>query len=56
MATETSNRFVVLLRVSTEKQGADGLGVASQRRDIELFLQQQPPATVIKELVEEEAG
>ena len=56
MATETSNRFVVLLRVSTEKQGADGLGVASQRRDIELFLQQHPQATVIKELVEVESG
>ena len=49
-------RFVVLLRVSTEKQGADGLGVAAQRRDIDLFLQQHPQATVIKELVEVESG
>ena len=51
-----SNRFVVLLRVSTEKQGADGLGVADQRRDIDLFLQQHPSATVLKELVEVESG
>ena len=49
-------RFVVLLRVSTEKQGADGLGVAAQRRDIDLFLQQHPSATVLKELVEVESG
>ena len=51
-----STRFVVLLRVSTEKQGADGLGVAAQRRDIDLFLQQHPEATVLKELVEVESG
>ena len=51
-----STRFVVLLRVSTEKQGADGLGVAAQRRDIDLFLQQHPQASVIKELVEVESG
>ncbi len=51
-----SDRFVVLLRVSTEKQGADGLGVAAQRRDIDLFLHQHPEATVLKELVEVESG
>ena len=54
--TVTSNRFVVLLRVSTQKQGADGLGIAAQQRDIQLFLQQHPEATVIKELVEVESG
>ena len=54
--TVPSTRFVVLLRVSTEKQGADGLGVAAQRRDIDLFLQQHPEATVLKELVEVESG
>ena len=48
----TPNRFVILLRVSTQKQGADGLGVAAQRRDIQLFLEQQQNATIIKELVE----
>ena len=51
-----SNRFVVLLRVSTQKQGADGLGVAAQRRDIQLFLEQHPEAKVLKELVEVESG
>ena len=50
------NRFVVLLRVSTQKQGADGLGIAAQKRDIDLFLQQHPQSTVIKELVEVESG
>ena len=54
--TVPSTRFVVLLRVSTEKQGADGLGVAAQRRDIDLFLQQHPEATVLKQLVEVESG
>lgn len=54
--TVPSNRFVILLRVSTQRQGADGLGVAAQRRDIDLFLQQHPEATVLKELVEVESG
>ncbi len=49
-------QFVVLLRVSTQKQGADGLGIAAQRRDIDLFLKQHPNATVLKELVEVESG
>ena len=50
------HRFVVLLRVSTQKQGADGLGIAAQKRDIDLFLQQNPQATVLKELVEVGSG
>ena len=54
--TVPMNRFVVLLRVSTQKQGADGLGIAAQKRDIDLFLQQHPQSTVIKELVEVESG
>jgi len=54
--TVPSARFVLLLRVSTQKQGADGLGIASQRRDIELFLNQRPDATVIREFVEVESG
>lgn len=52
----TSEKFVLLLRVSTQKQGADGLGIAAQRRDIDLFLKQHPEATVIKELVEVGSG
>ena len=54
--TVPGNQYVVLLRVSTQKQGADGLGIAAQKRDIELFLQQQPNATVLKELVEVQSG
>ena len=52
----TGKKFVLLLRVSTQKQGADGLGIAAQRRDIDLFLQQHPGATVLKELVEVQSG
>jgi len=56
METVPSSRYVILLRVSTQKQGADGLGIAAQKRDIKLFLQQHPEATVLKELVEVESG
>jgi len=56
MASVPSQKFVVLLRVSTHSQGEDGLGIAAQRRDIALFLQQHPEATVLKELVEVESG
>jgi len=56
MATVTEGKFVVLLRVSTKKQGADGLGVAAQRRDIELFLKQQEAPVVLAELLEVESG
>lgn len=52
----TSNQYVVLLRVSTAKQGGDGHGVAAQRRDIELFLKQQESPVVLKELIEVESG
>ena len=51
-----SVRYVILLRVSTEKQGADGLGIAAQKRDIDLFLHRHPEARVLKELVEVESG
>ena len=54
--TVPDQKFVVLLRVSTQKQGADGLGIAAQRRDVDLFLQQRPEATVIQEFVEVESG
>ena len=56
MTTAPNTKFVVLLRVSTQKQGADGLGVAAQRRDIELFLNQQQEPEVLAELVEVESG
>ena len=49
-------RFVSLLRVSSKSQGHDGHGIAAQRRDINLFLQQQESPEVIAELVEVESG
>ena len=56
MAGGSNQKFVLLLRVSTRKQGADGLGVAAQRRDINLFLKQQENPEVLAELVEVESG
>ena len=50
-------RFVVLLRVSTHLQGAEGHGVAAQRRDIQLFLNSlQEIPEVVAEFVEVESG
>ena len=50
-------RFVVLLRVSTHSQGAEGHGVAAQRRDIQLFLNSlQETPEVVAEFVEVESG
>ena len=57
MASGTTNDFVVLLRISTAKTGGiDSNGIASQRRDINLFLQQQHNPRVIQEFVEVESG
>ena len=56
MGTVPATKFVVLLRVSTKHQGADGLGIAVQKRDIELFLSTQQGAEVIAELTEVESG
>ena len=53
---ETKNRFVLLLRVSTRSQGESGLGLDAQRRDIQLFLNQQQDHQVVEELVEVESG
>ena len=49
-------KYVVLLRVSTQKQGSTGNGIEAQRRDINLFLSHQNEAKVIAELVEVESG
>ena len=51
-----SHQFVILKRVSIQKQGADGLGIAAQQRDIDLFLQQRPEAKVVREFIEVESG
>ena len=53
---ETKNRFVLLLRVSTRSQSESGLGLDAQRRDIQLFLNQQRDHQVVDELVEVESG
>ena len=56
MEDRTTSKFVVLLRVSTTKQGANGLGIDAQKRDIDLFLKQQENPEVVAELVEVESG
>ena len=56
MEERTTSKFVVLLRVSTTKQGANGLGIDAQKRDIDLFLKQQENPEVVAELVEVESG
>ena len=57
MANGTTTDFVVLLRISTAKTGGiDSNGIAAQRRDINLFLQQHQNARVIQEFVEVESG
>lgn len=57
MVTETKEKFVLLLRVSTKSQGADGHGISAQRRDIQLFLNSlQETSEVIAEFVEVQSG
>ena len=56
MEVVPTSKFVVLLRVSTAKQGAEGLGIDAQKRDINLFRKQQENPEVVSELVEVESG
>jgi len=56
MANVKTSNFVVLLRVSTTKQGSDGNGIAAQRRDIDLFLKQHENPKIITEYVEVISG
>lgn len=52
-----TQKFVTLLRVSSRSQGADGHGIAAQRRDIQLFLDSlQETPKVVAEFVEVESG
>lgn len=51
----SSNRYVVYLRVSTQRQGRSGLGLEAQQRDVNAFLQYKP-GDVVGEYVEVESG
>ena len=51
-----TSKFVLLTRVSTKHQGADGLGIEAQKKDIQNFLQQQNNPEVVGEFVEVESG
>ena len=56
MDNETTERFVILKRVSTNKQGQSGLGLDAQQRDIDLFLSQIKNPVVVEELIEVQSG
>ncbi|WP_332848145.1 recombinase family protein [Massilia sp. S19_KUP03_FR1] len=49
-------KAVCYLRVSTQKQGASGLGVDAQRAAVERYIQQAGNIEVIEEFVEVETG
>ena len=51
-----STTFVLYLRVSTTKQGANGNGMKAQERDIDIFLSGQQHPIVLKKFVEVESG
>ena len=53
---QTGTQFVQYLRVSTQKQGVDGNGIAAQERDLDIFLGHQPMAETIGRFVEVESG
>jgi DNA invertase Pin-like site-specific DNA recombinase len=55
--TAAKPRFVSYLRVSTDKQGATGLGIEAQRQAVEAYLsRQEPGAELLEEVVEVESG
>ena len=47
-------RYVSYFRVSTSRQGSDGLGISAQKTAVTAFL--KPSDTVIAEFVEVESG
>ncbi|WP_152047607.1 recombinase family protein [Aureimonas psammosilenae] len=53
-----AHRFVSYLRVSTAKQGSDGLGIDAQRSAVEAYVQRMAGAnaTVLHEYLEVESG
>ena len=52
----SGTKFVRYLRVSTQKQGIDGNGMAAQERDIDIFLKGQINPQVIETYCEVESG
>lgn len=50
-----AQQFVVYLRVSTQRQGASGLGLEAQRSAVAAYLS-EGPRTALEELVEVETG
>jgi len=55
-ALRTDQRFVAYLRVSTQKQGASGLGIEAQRHAVTAYLGRIPDAVLLQEFVEIESG
>ena len=57
MNTQTTNQFVLYLRISTAKSGGiDSHGIASQERDLNIFLSTQHQAKVLGRFVEVMSG
>ena len=52
----STTSFVLYLRVSTTKQGANGNGIHAQDRDIQIFLSGQQDPIVLKKFIEVESG
>lgn len=53
--TNTAPKFIAYLRVSTDRQGASGLGMTAQRATVEAFARQQG-GQIVAEYVEVESG
>lgn len=52
----TAPRFVSYLRVSTAKQGAQGLGIEAQREAVRQYVDRHGGASILREFVEVESG
>ena len=50
------NKFVVYLRVSTQKQGISGLGLEAQKATVQGFLRSQNNVEILAEKIEVESG